>query len=84
MAKKKRKTIPKSWIYVDKDYGTKAIQHPKTGKMMGRTKVKGLGDRTAVRRVRTGHPTSGQIMGRTVPIKVRASKKKRGTVRRKI
>ena len=84
MAKKKKRKIPKSFIYIDDDYGTRSIQHPKTGKMMGRRKVSGIGDRTAVRRVKKGHPMSGQIMGRTQPIKVRASKKKRGTVRRRI
>jgi len=84
MANKKKKIIPKKWIYVDRDYRTRAIQHPKTGKMMGRKRVTGVGDRTAVRRVRKGHDSSGQIIGRTAPIKVRASKKKRGTVRRKL
>ena len=84
MANKKKKAIPKKWIYVDKDYGTRAIQSKKTGKMMGRKKVKGVGDRTALRRVKKGHPQSGQIIGRTAPIPVRASSNKRGTVRRKL
>ena len=85
MAKKTKKIkIPKSFIYIDMDYGTRSVQHPKTGKMMGRRKVRGLGDRTAVRRVKKGHASSGQIMGRTAPIKVRASKRKRGTIRRNL
>ena len=83
MAKKKRK-ISKSFIYVDRDFGTIATQNPKTGKMTGRKRVGGFGDKTAVRRVKKGHPMSGQIMGRTGPIKVRGSSKKRGTVRRRI
>ncbi len=85
MAKQtKKRTIPKTWIYVDRDFGTKAIQSKKTGKMLGRKKVSGVGDRTAILRVKKGHARSGQILGRTTPIKVRASKKKRGTVRRKL
>ena len=85
MAKKnKKRKIPKSFIYIDRDYGTQAIQHPKTGKMLGRKRVQGVGDRTAVRRVKKGHPASGQIMGRTAPIKVRASKKARAHIRRNL
>jgi hypothetical protein len=84
MVKKKKRRIPKSFLYVDKDYGTRSIQHPKTGKMLGRKSVRGVGDRTAVRRVKKGHPMSGQIMGRTAPIKIRASKKARAHVRRRL
>ena len=82
MATKKKKKIPQAWIYVDRNYGTRSIQHPKTGKMLGRKRVQGVGDRTAVRRVEKGHSSSGQIIGRSPPIKVRASKTKRGTIRK--
>ncbi len=83
MAKKKKRRIPKSFLYVDKDFSTKSVQHPKTGKMQGRVRVKGVGDRTAILRVKKGEHI-GEIWGRTKPIKVRGSKKVRGHLRRKI
>ncbi|KKK93618.1 hypothetical protein LCGC14_2691060, partial [marine sediment metagenome] len=43
----------------------------------------GIGDRTAILRVKKGEHI-GEIWGRTPPIKVRASQKKRGTIRRKV
>jgi len=45
---KNKKRVP---IYIDRDFRTKYIQDPKTGLMKGRKRVKGFGDRTAVRRV---------------------------------
>jgi len=82
MAKKKRK-ISRKLLYIDKDFRTRSIQHPKTGKMRGRKRVPGRGDSTAVFRVKSG-PRKGQIFGRTVPIKVRGDSKKRGTTRRRL
>ena len=79
----KKRKISKKLLYVDKDYRTRSVQHPKTGKMMGRKRVPGRGDSTAVYRVKSGS-RKGQIFGRTQPIKVKASKKKRGTVRRRL
>lgn len=67
MAKKKKK-IP---VYIDYDTGTTFIQDTTTGLLRGRRPVRGFGDRTAVRRVKKnfGKFESGQIVGRTNPIK---------------
>ena len=80
-AKKKRK-IPKSWIRIDSGAHTKSIQHPRTGKMIGRRKVRGRekSDLTHVRRGIKG-TYKGQIFGRTKSIPVKASFKRRGTTR---
>lgn len=83
MAKRKKKRIPKAYLYIDRDFGTMSIQHSKTGKMMGRKRVSGRGDSTAVLRVKKGEHI-GEIWGRTAPIKVRGSKKARAHLRRKI
>ena len=83
MTKKKKRKISRKLLYIDKDYKTRAIQNPKTGKMRGRKRVSGRGDSTAVYRVKSG-PRKGQIMGRTTPIKVRASKKARAHLRRRL
>lgn len=81
MVKKKKSKIPKRFIYIDRDFGTRATRDKKTGKLTGREKVSGFGDKTAIFRVKKDHKRSGQIIGRTSPIKVRASSKKRGTTR---
>lgn len=73
----KRKKIP---YYIDVDTGTTYTQNKKTGQLTGRIKVdRGFGDRTAVRRVKSGD-SRGQIHGRTVPLPVKRlrSIKKRG------
>jgi len=69
-------------LYVDKDFGTVSIRNPRTGKFLGRKSVRGIGDRTAVRRVSAPKEYSGQIMGRTSPISVKGSSRARGYVRR--
>lgn len=79
----KRIRIPKKFIYVDRDFKTRAIQD-EYGKMQGRKRVQGRGDSTAVFRVKKGHPRSGEIFGRTHPISVRGDEKKRGTIRRRL
>ena len=91
MAKKKKLYIPKRFIYADKDdTQTVALRNSKTGRLRGRRVVKKneVGDFTFPRRVRGGKKGSkkygGFILGRTPPIKVRASKKRRGTIRRRI
>lgn len=84
MAKKrKKKRKVRVFVYTDQVFHTTYLQDKKTGKMRGRKYVKGLGDRTAVRRVRKG-PRAGQIFGRTPPIKVRGSRNKRGGVRKSV
>ena len=80
MVKRKRR-IAKAYLYIDKDLRTKSIQD-KYGKMIGRKRVPGRGDSTAVLRVKKGHPRSGEIFGRTPPILVRGDKKKRAHLRR--
>ena len=82
MARRKRR-IPKAWIVVDKSSHTRAIQNEKTGKMEGRRFVKGIGDRTRVRRISKGE-FAGQVLGRTHPVPIRGDKKKRGTIRRRL
>jgi hypothetical protein len=90
MVKKKKRYIPKKFIYIDKDDTQTIALQGKSGRMMGRRVVKKgeKGDRTFPRRVRGGEKGSkkygGWIMGRSPPIKVRASKKRRGTIRRNI
>jgi len=78
MVRKKRKI--KYRIYIDKDFGTVATREKKTGRLTGRKAVKGLGDKTAVRRVSSPAKYSGQIRGRTHPI--RGDKRKRAYLRR--
>ncbi len=68
--------------YIGKDFGTVATRNLKTGKLTGRKAVKGFGDKTAVRRVSSPKEWRGTIRGRTPPIKVRGSKRARGTLRR--
>lgn len=79
---KKKRRIPKTWIVADKGSFTKSIQHPKTGKMLGRRKIRGRekSDLTHVRRVSKGK-YSGIILGRTQAIPIKASSKRRGTTR---
>lgn len=81
MARKKK---IKYRVYIDRDFGTISTRNKKTGKLTGRRKVSGFGDKTAVRRIRSPKKYSGQIFGRTKPIPVRASKSRRGTVRKRI
>lgn len=78
-SKKKRKV--KVLLYTDMVYHTVYLQNKKTGRMEGRKYTRGFGDRTAVRRVKSGS-MAGQIFGRTTPIPVKGSRKKRGHVRR--
>lgn len=88
MVKKKKIKVPKSWIYLDKnDTQTIATRNTQTGRLTGRRRVKKSekGDSTFPRRV--GHKGSkydGVILGRSPKVKVRASSKKRGTIRRTI
>jgi len=84
MGKKRKRRISKKYLYVDKDFKTTYIQSKKTGKMVGRKRVKGRGDSTAVLRAKKSHPSAGHIFGRTKPIRVRSSKKKKGTIRRRL
>ena len=66
-------------VWIDYDTSTTFIQNKKTGRMQGRRRVRGLGDRTAVRRVRRDFNgfKEGQILGRTT----RISKKKLAQVK---
>lgn len=73
MTKKTKRRIPKGYLYVDKDYGTRAIQD-RYGKMLGRKSVRGRGDSTAVLRVKKG-PRAGEIWGRTKPIVIKKHKR---------
>jgi len=62
---KKRKKIP---TYIDYDTRTIYIQDKKTGLMKGRKRVRGFGDRTAIRRIkakRIDGYRKGEILGRT-------------------
>ena len=81
MARKKKRRFPKRFISIDKVSRTTYLQNPKTGRLMGRKKTRVPGDLTRVRRAKEGK-YSGQIFGRTNPIPVKGSKKKRGHVRR--
>lgn len=76
--------VQRRFIYVDKDFKTVSTRNSQTGKLTGRKKVSGRGDSTAVFRVKKGHPRSGEIIGRTHPIPVRASKNRRGTIRKRL
>lgn len=88
MAKKKKRRIPKRFIYIDKnDRQTIGTRNKKTGRMTGRRVLKKgeIGDRTFPVRVRGGEKGSkkygGWILGRSPPIKVKGSKNKRGTTK---
>lgn len=81
--KKKKLRIPKKFISIDEMSRTTYIQSKKTGKMMGRKKVKAPGDRTHVRRVKEGQ-YAGIIIGRTTKIKVRGSRTRRGGIRKPV
>lgn len=83
MAKKKKRRIPKVWIVIDKKSHTTSTRNQKTGKLTGRKNVKGIGDKTRVRRVSKGI-YAGQIFGRTPSIKVKGDRKKRATIRRRV
>lgn len=83
MTKKRKRRIARKYVYVDKDFKTKATRNKKTGRLTGRKRVKGRGDSTAVLRVKKSHPSAGHIFGRTKPIRVRAGKKK-GTIRKRL
>jgi len=78
--KKKRLVIPKRLVYVDRDFKTTFVQSKRTGKMMGRKRVPGYGDKTAVLRVKSGE-FGGAIMGRTKPIEIRGSNRARAHTR---
>jgi len=93
---KKRIVIPKRYIKIAKQKSTRAIQHPRTGRMIGRRALKsGKGDSTKVRYLtktkdwdKSGkiesNERAGALLGRTrkPKRKVRASKNRRGTIRR--
>ena len=66
--------MAKRKVYIDYTTGTTFLQAKKTGLMKGRKKTKGMGDRTAIRRVKTG-----EIYGRTpaIPTSVLVKKHKR-------
>ena len=81
--RKKKRKIPKRFISIDEISRTTFLQNPKTGKMMGRKKIRAPGDLTHVRRVKKGK-YAGMIFGRTSPIKVRGSKNKRGGIRKPV
>ncbi len=85
MARKKKRRIPKTWIVVDKQSHTISTRNPETGKLTGRKFVKSVGqsDRTRIRRISKGK-YAGQLLGRTPPIKIRASKKARAHLRRRL
>lgn len=76
-------------VYTDYDFKTTFLQNPRTGRMVGRKKVRGAGDMTPVIRVRrkfNGYE-AGNILGRRKRISVNAynrlSKKgKRHSVKR--
>ena len=93
MAKRriKKLRIPSRFVRVDKVSRTVATMNRKTGKLTGRTRVKGKGDTTRVRRVtrnvdldRDGKPEwyGGTSLGRTKKIKVKGSKRARGYIRK--
>jgi len=95
---KKRIVIPKRYLKIAKQRGTKSLRHKKTGQMRGRVALKsGKGDSTKVRYFakdvnidlnKDGRISSnerfeaGHLFGRSKSKKVRASKKRRGTIRR--
>ncbi len=70
--------MTKESYYIDRDFGTTSLRNPKNGQLKGRKRVKGPGDRTAIRRGRK----SGHILGRTKKIKVKGSSTRRGYIRR--
>lgn len=70
--------------YIDQDFGTVATRNIETGKLTGRKKVSGVGDRTPVRRVSSPKRFAGEIIGRTSPISVRGDSTKRGAIRRRL
>lgn len=78
----RKRKIPRNLIYVDKSFNTTYTQNKKTGKMTGRKRVSGYGDRTAVLRVKKGE-YAGEIVGRTPTIR-RASGRRRGTIVRRL
>lgn len=80
----RKRYIPTKYIYIDKDFHTRATRNPRTGKLTGRERVPGRGDSTAVFRIKKGHPLSGEIRGRTEPIPIRGDSKKRGALRRRL
>lgn len=77
--RKKKRTVPKAYIYVDKTSRTVATRNKKTGRLTGRRKTRSPGDKTRVRRVKKGK-YKGHIFGRTT--RIRASKNRKGTRRR--
>jgi len=94
MAKKKIPVLSKlpdgNYIRTEKSFKTVYIQNPKSGRMKGRKKVRGYGDKTAIRRVEKdfilvkkskrarGHIRKryykGQIIGRVPIIKIKRRK----------
>jgi len=90
----KKIVIPKRYLRSAKQKGTRATRNKKTGRLTGRRTLKsGFGDRTKVRYVikdldidgdKKPDVFAGHLFGRTKkPIrKVRASKNRRGTIRR--
>ncbi len=76
--RKKKRIVPKAYIYVEKTSRTVATRNKKTGRLTGRKKTRSPGDRTRVRRVTKGK-YKGHIFGRST--RVRASAKRKGTRR---
>lgn len=85
MAKRKKKKLkfPKRFISIDEISRTTYIQSKRTGKMMGRKRVRVPGDHTRVRRVKEGQYV-GIIIGRAPSITVRGSRNKRGGIRKPV
>ena len=93
MAKRriKKLRIPSRFVRVDKVSRTVATMNRKTGKLTGRTRVKGKGDTTRVRRVTRNVDVNrdgkvdffgGASLGRTKKVKIRSSKRAKGYIRK--
>jgi len=91
---KKRIVIPKRYLKKAKQKGTRATRNKLTGRLTGRRTLKsGMGDKTKVRYItqdldldgdKKPDVFAGHLFGRTKKPKrkVRASSKRRGTIRR--
>ena len=92
---KKRIVIPKRYLKIAKQKSTRATRHSQTGRLTGRRALKsGRGDLTKVQYItktrdwnKSGkietNEVAGALFGRIKkPVKIRASSKKRGTIRR--
>lgn len=74
-------------IYIDRDdKQTVALRDKETGRLQGRRVVRKneAGDRTFPRRVSSPKKYAGEIIGRSKSIPVRASKNRRGTIRKRL